>query len=434
MQRMKTVVKHKVVKHKRDQGPHPSAGVADRILSEIKEEEIVAMCCDVINIPSPTGEELQMAQYMQGALQDLGLQVTWQEVEEGRANVVGRWPGSGGGKNLMFNGHMDTSNTGREEFLTGIGYKPHAVVRNGFIYGLGIYNMKGALVCYTHAVKALQRAGIRLKGDVIIAAVAGEIEKTQWGEFRGREYRGYGTGTHYLVNHGVLPDMCILGEPTDMRVVLEHFGSLWARISCTGIYVHTAFCEGREEMNSIRRMHELLQPILQWIEAWEAKAAYGGKKAVVNLGGIRGGHAWRASRTPEKTDLFLDIRVPPNVSMSDARREVQQLFLELERKYPGWGLELETYVSVPGVRMREDHEMVRVIEAAHERIIGQPPQREVVTWCSDASVLTRYGIETVNYGPSSGPRDAEGEKVKIETLVNMTRIYALAAAELCGVQ
>ncbi len=58
----------------------------------------------------------------------------------------------------------------------------------------------------------------------------------------------------------------------------------------------------------------------------------------------------------------------------------------------------------------------------------------MATWCSEASVLTRYGIKTVNYGPSSGPRDAEGEKVKIETLVNMTRIYALAAAELCGVQ
>src|SRR5207253_3813478 len=109
--------------------------------------------------------------------------------------------------------------TCREVFLTGIGYKQQGVLKNGVIYGLGIYNMKGALVCYTDAVKALMRAGVRLKGDVIIAAVAGEIEKTRWGEFRGKEYRGYGYGTHYLVNHGVLPDMCILGEPTDMRVV-----------------------------------------------------------------------------------------------------------------------------------------------------------------------------------------------------------------------
>ncbi len=408
--------------------------VAEKILAEVNEEEIVAMCRDVINIPSPTGEEFQMAQYMQSALQQLGLNVTWQEVEEGRANVVGRWIGIGGGKNLMFNGHMDTSDTGQEEFLTGIGYKPQAVVKNGFVYGLGIYNMKGALVCYTHAVKALQRAGVKLRGDVIIAAVAGEIEKTQWGEFKGEAYRGYGVGTHYLVNHGVLPDMCILGEPTDMHVVLEHFGSLWVRISCTGIYVHTAFCEGREEMNSIRRMHELMNEILKWIAVWEKKASYGGRKAIVNLGGIRGGHAWRASRTPEKTDLFLDVRVPPNIPMSDARRDIQQVFFDLEKRHPDWGLEFETYVSVPGARIREDHEMIKAIDANHERIVGKPPEREVVAWCSDASVLSRYGIETVNYGPSSGPRDAEGEKVKIKTLVDITKIYALTVAELCGVE
>jgi acetylornithine deacetylase len=407
--------------------------LVEKILAQVKEEEIVAMSRDVINIPSPTGEELQMAHYMQNALQQLGLHVVWQEVEEQRANVVGRWIGSGGGRNLMFNGHMDTSNTGREDFLTGLGYKPNAVVKNGFLYGLGIYNMKGALVCYTHAVKALQRAGVRLKGDVIIAAVAGEIEKTQWGEFKGKEYRGYGFGTHYLVNHGILPDMCILGEPTDMHVVLEHFGSMWVRISCTGIYVHTAFCEGREEMNSIRRMHGLMEPILTWITTWESKASYGGKKAIVNLGGIRGGHAWRASRTPEKTDLFLDVRVPPTIPMSDARREVQQLFLELEKQHPDFGLEFETYVSVPGARIDESHEMIRAIDANHERIMGKPPEREVVTWCSDASVLSRYGVETVNYGPSSGPRDKEGEKVKIQTLVDITKIYALTAAEICGV-
>jgi acetylornithine deacetylase len=408
--------------------------LVSRIIAEVREEEIVAMASDVINIPSPTGEELHMAEYMQSALQQLGLHVTWQEVEEGRANVIGRWTGSGGGKNLMFNGHMDTSNTGREDFLTGIGYKPNAVVKNGFIYGLGIYNMKGALVCYTHAVKALQRAAVKLNGDVIIAAVAGEIEKTQWGEFKGKEYRGYGFGTHYLVNHGVLPDMCVLGEPTDMHLVLEHFGSMWVRISCTGIYVHTAFCEGREEMNSIRRMHELMETILKWIANWEKNAAHGGKKALVNLGGIRGGHAWRASRTPEKTDLFLDVRVPPTIPMNDARRNIQQMFLKLEKKYPDWGLEFETYVSVPGARIGEDHEMIKAIDANHEHIMGKRPEREVVTWCSDASVLSRYGIETVNYGPSSGPRDKEGEKVQIETLVDITKIYALVAAELCGVQ
>jgi len=76
---------------------------------------------------------------------------------------------------------------------------------------------------------------------------------------------------------------------------------------------------------------------------------------------------------------------------------------------------------------------VAAVEKAHQQVMGQAPKRATVLWSSDASVLSRYGIPTLNYGPSSGPRDAEGEKVAIETLVNITKIYALAAAEICGV-
>jgi acetylornithine deacetylase/succinyl-diaminopimelate desuccinylase-like protein len=119
--------------------------------------------------------------------------------------------------------------------------------------------------------------------------------------------------------------------------------------------------------------------------------------------------------------------------MSEARRDVQQVFFDLEKKHPDWGLEFETYVSVPGARISEDHEMIKAIDANHEYIMGKKPKREVVTWCSDASVLTRYGTETVNYGPSSGPRDKEGEKILIKTLVDITKVYALTAAQLCGV-
>jgi len=71
--------------------------------------------------------------------------------------------------------------------------------------------------------------------DLVIAAVVGEIEKSQWGEeFRGREYRGYATGSRALPTHGGIADMCILGEPTEQRVVLAHFGTMWARISAAG--------------------------------------------------------------------------------------------------------------------------------------------------------------------------------------------------------
>jgi acetylornithine deacetylase len=407
--------------------------LAKTILSQIHEDEIVAMCCDVVNIPSPTGEELEMGRYMRRVLEDTRLNVTCQEVEEGRANVVGLWEGTGNGKSLMFNGHMDTSNTGREAFLTGLGYKAKAAIRNGMIYGLGIYNMKGALVCYTQAVKALMRAGVKLEGDVIIAAVVGEIEKTQWSdEFVGKEFRGYGVGTHHLVNHGVLPDMCILGEPTDMQLVLGHYGTVWVHISTRGHYVHTAFTRGKQEHSSVFRMKEILDPIYAWIAAWEKKATYDRQPGVVNVGCVRGGHPWRVSRTPDRTGVFLDVRVPPTMPLKEVRTSIKQLVLDLRKKHPDYGVEYETYVSVPGAEISKDHPLVKTIEACHQRVLGTAPKHATVLWDSDASVMTRYGIETLNYGPSSGPRDAEGEKVAIETLVNTTRVYALAAAEICG--
>jgi len=410
------------------------AELAASIVSQVREQDIVQMAVDVVNIPSPTGEELEMGRYMRRAFEEAGLRAVWQEVEPGRANVIGTWEGSGGGKSLMFNGHMDTSNSGKEPFLTGIGYKPHAVIRDSMIYGLGIYNMKGALVCYTEAVRALQRAGLRPKGDVVIAAVAGEIEKTQWGdEHVGAEYRGYGAGTHYLVTHGATADMCILGEPTDMQLVLGHCGSLWLRLSTHGPYRHTAFTRGREAESSIHRMHQALGAIYEWMPAWQKQAAYGGEPGIANVGCVQGGFPWRASRTPERTDAFLDLRVPPTMPMGEARRAVETLVADLRRRFPDAGLESEIYVTVPGAEIAGDHELVKAIDAAHRLLMERPPTRTTVAWSSDASVLSRYGIPSVNYGPSSGPRDAEGEKVAIRTLVDMTRIYALTIADICGV-
>jgi acetylornithine deacetylase len=415
--------------------PQLSPDLSRAIVSALDEQGIVSMGCDVVNLCTPTGDELEMARYLKATWQEMGLRVEWQPVEDDRPNVIGTWPGAGRGKRLMFNGHMDTSNTGRETFLTGIGYKPRAVVKNGMIYGLGIYNMKGALVCYTHAVKALQRAGVHLAGDVLLAGVVGEIEKTQVGdEFTGKEYRGYGAGSHYLVTHGVVPDMCILGEPTDMQLVLGHYGSLWTRIVTHGIYVHSAFAAGHQEQTSVRRMHDVLGAIYEWIPGWEKRASYGGRTGTVNVGCIRGGQPWRASRTPAETEVCLDVRVPPTLPLAEARRAVADMVAALQQRYPSYGIEFETYVSCPGAEISPEHEMVEAIESAHRQVMGQPPKRDTVLWSSDASVLTRYGIQTVNYGPSSGPRDADGEKVAIETLFNITKVYALAAARICGVQ
>ena len=395
----------------------------------IDRGRLVDLALRLVSTPSFTGSEEQAARLMETELGSMGLQTQWQQVEDGRANVLGTWAGPGGGPTLMFNGHLDTSYSGREPWLAGIpGFQPEGFERDGRIYGLGISNMKGALACYVEAVRALQDAGVRLRGDVLIAAVCGEIEKTQQGDAQGAEFRGYAAGSRHLVGHGGAADMCILGEPTENRVVLAHFGSLWLRLSTHGPFVHTAFSEGRRDENSILRMRAVLDAVLDWLPRWEERMSYGDVRGVANVGAIEGGFGWRVSRTPHRTDLFLDLRVPPDVPMSDARREALEFARSLD------GVEAEVYVTAPGAEVAEGHPVVAALEGAHAEVFGAPAERDVTRWFSDASVLSRYGIATVNYGASSGLPDAElGENLEVEGLVKTAEVYARAAMAVCGV-
>jgi acetylornithine deacetylase len=402
------------------------AGVTEIRIDEVR---LVDWASKAIGTPSFTGSEEAMAELMRDTFLDMGLQVQWQQVEDGRANVLGTLAGTGGGPSLMFNGHMDTSYSGREPWLRHVpGFQPEAFVEDGRLYGLGISNMKGALACYVEAVHALGEAGVRLRGDLMIAAVCGEIEKTQQGDAQGAEYRGYAAGSRYLVTHGGVADMCILGEPTENKLVLAHFGTLWLKLTTHGPFIHTAFSEGRRDENSILKMRRVLDAVLAWLPSWEEEMSYGDVRGVANVGSIEGGFGWRASRTPHRTDLYLDLRVPPDVEMAEARRKALEFARSLE------GVDAEVYVTAPGAEIDEAHPLVACLGNAHEEVFGAPPERDVTRWFSDASVLTRYGIQTVNYGTSSGLPDAElGENLAIDGLVKTAEVYARAAKAVCGV-
>ena len=403
----------------------------------VDRDRLVRTAGSLIDVHSFTGDEESMARRMAELYEELGLQVQWQQVEDGRANALGTWQGTGGGKSLMFNGHMDTSYSGREEWLRGVpGFQPQHFIQDGRLYGLGISNMKGALACYVEAVNALQDAGVRLQGDVLIAAVCGEIEKTQYGEAQGAQFRGYAAGSRYLVSHGGVADMCLLGEPTEGNVVLGHYGALWVRIRVHGNFIHTAFSEGQQGLNSILRMQDVLTAVREWIPTWESDPSngYRGARAIVNVGAIEGGFGWRVSRTPHHTDLFLDVRVPPTKLMAVARREVLDMVRGLAQTFPSYGIEGEIYVTAPGSEIDEGHELVAAIDASHAEVFGAPPGRDVTRWFSDASALVRYGIPTVNYGTSTGLMDVElGENLAVEGLVRTAETYARVALRICGV-
>jgi acetylornithine deacetylase/succinyl-diaminopimelate desuccinylase-like protein len=220
--------------------------------------------------------------------------------------------------------------------------------------------------------------------------------------------------------------MCLLGEPTEQKVVLAHFGTIWLRLSTTGPFVHTAFSAGRLAENSIVRMRDVTDAVIEWLPRWEDEMSYGEVRGVASIGAVSGGFPWRVSRTPHRTDLFLDLRVPPSVSTDEAATRALDFAHSLD-------VEAEIYVNTPGAEIEEGHPLVTAVEDAHEAVFGERAERDVVHWYSDASALAAHGIPTLNYGTSSGLPDTDlGENLEVAGLAATAKVYALVAADICG--
>lgn len=413
------------------------ADLVAKAIAGVDRDRLVKLVVDFTNIPSPTGEEAEMARVYHDALSGTGFRSTLQSIGDGRYNVLGVLEGAGGGKSLMFNGHFDTS-FGPEMSDRGIGFRTEGrVVDDEWIYGMGSFNMKSALAAYVVAAEAVQAAGVRLGGDVLIAGVAGEIEKAPIGRFEGRAYQGYGVGTKFLITHGGVADGCILGEPTNLKVVPAHCGSAWVRIEVPGVLGHTAWAD--LETNAIRRARTILDAINDWIPQYRRRHAKGDFAPQVNVAAIEGGWPWRGARTPDSCSIYMDVRTPPDMLPIEVLREMRALVAEVKEANPGLEATVNLYVSNPGTSISEDHELVRHIVEAHTEELGSPPEIATENWYSDAAHLNRYGIPAVNYGSAGRIRTGgagwsalQGEHVHIGDLVAITKVYVRVLMRMCG--
>src|SRR6267154_1890484 len=288
--------------------------VAARVLAAIDEKQLVQDVIDMVNIQSPTGSEDAMGKYMASRYADLGLQVIRQEVEPGRPNIFGILRGRGGGPMLQFDGHLDVSFTGTESFMRGGASAAGARVGEAdgqrWIFGAGSYNMKAAHAAYMAATAALIKAGVELRGDILLSATAGEIEASQVDDYQGAFYRGNGAGAAHAASHGIVPDFAILGEPTGLKLMLGHFGSFWSKITLSGgTVIHTAYTRGLP--NKIEQLPLVIERLRQFKTDFEAKTEYKGYRGLVNIAAIQGGRPWKASRSPDGVSLFIDVRYPP---------------------------------------------------------------------------------------------------------------------------
>lgn len=402
---------------------------------KVDRTKLVRDALDLVNVDSPTGREGEVGELYASKLREVGMKVTMQEVEQGRYNVIGFLAGTNpDGATLMFNGHLDTSFAASEspEILKAISpvYRsepPWGYVKDDWIYGMGAFNMKSALAAYIAAVRGIQDAGSRLGGNLMIAGVIGEIEKTQVGSYRGAQYRGYGYGTSYLVAHGGTADVAVLGEPTGLRLMAAHSGSCWFRISLKGSLVHTGHAAGVS--NVIQQMNRVISEVERWIPDYQAKHTYMGSKPTVNIGSIEGGWPWRASRTPGFCDLYIDVRFPPPYHPLDVRRELARVLAKVEKKH-GVLPELELYLTDPWSKVEEDEYVCLSIAKAHQKVLKKRVEKVYFSWSSDANILTRHGVVAVNYGPSGGPGKETRGTMFIPNLVDCAKVYSVVAKDI----
>lgn len=416
---------------------------AEKVLQYIDSDELAQLGCDLTSLPSPTGQEKAIGEFILNWFDANGIKAVRQDVEFDRPNAVGVIKGDGTGLSLGFNGHTDTSFTGTEEDRRMVAImEPESELKgkivNGKVQGLGISNMKGGVAAFMMAGKALKKSGVTLKGDVILAAVVGEISRTPIGPWQTKEYRGEGAGTRHLLTHGMHSDYAVCADGSDLNIVWTQNGVVQVKIQTFG-KAEAAWGSNREthpmmKMNAIVRMTKIIEAVERWGTEFEAKYVYnsptGPLYPKVNIGGIEGGAPYRPNYFPGVCAIYVDIRMPPQV------RPVQ-IQHELEKTLNATGLDyqLDIYKTLLGYEGKNVEPLVKSAEEAYRHLFGQkikPEAPDRASIWTDTNVYNELGIPAIKIGPRGrriGPRN---EEIEINTMVNAAKLYALMALDICS--
>lgn len=415
---------------------------AQRVLANINADELAQLGVDLVNCPSPTGQELPVAQYMLEWFQRHGLKAVRQDVDPGRPNAIGILKGSGGGLSLMFNGHMDTSFTGTEEDLRMIAtLEPDELLRGSVkdakVYGLGISNMKGGLAAFMIAGKAIKDSGVQLPGDVILAGVVGEISRTPIGPWQTQNYRGEGAGTRHLLTHGIQSDYAVCADGSDLNVVWAQTGVVQIKITTFG-QPEAAWGTKRAthppaERNAIIKMTRIIDALERWAERFEEERIYqsatGPILPKVNVGAIEGGAPYRPNYFPGVCSIYLDVRTPPGLRPVTVQNEVEDVLRNTGVEY-----DIDVYKSLLGHEGHGVEPLVESLRHINEYLFHRKLETEEAGRASiwtDTNVYNELGIPCVKLGPR-GKRIHRYEELPIETMVKAAQVYALVALDICS--
>ena len=415
----------------------------NKILAGITRDECAELTKQLCDIPSPTGAEREIGEFILAWYSKQGIKPIRQEIDPNRINAVGVIEGRGKGASLQINGHMDTSFTGTEEDrLFCAELEPESelrgAIRDGNVFGLGASNMKSGVAAFMVAGKALKQSGVELKGDCFLAAVAGEISRTPIGPYQSGSYRGEGTGTRHLLTHGVQSDYAICADRSGHSIVWAQNGVAQFRINTFG-NPHAAWGMTREqeppqENNAVLQMMKVIAVIDNWAADFEKRCVYqsaiGPLLPKVNIGAIQGGAPFRPNYFPGVCSVYLDVRTPPELRPVQVQRELKETLQKTGIKY-----EMDMYASLMGYEAKGVEPIVDVVKQAFIAAAGKEPPApnpfRASIW-TDTNIYNEMGIPTLKFGLGGKKYAIRSEQIDIEEIFIGAQVYALAAAEICN--
>ncbi|NUR77359.1 MAG: M20/M25/M40 family metallo-hydrolase [Thermoleophilia bacterium] len=362
-------------------------------MSEVAELTADLVRIDSVNpalIPGAAGEA-EIAGHVANWLGRAGLEVEVVGSADGRPSVIGVARGTGGGRSLLLNAHLDT--VGTEAMQSPF----EARFEDGRLYGRGAYDMKGALAAALLAV--VDARALRLAGDVIVTAVADE------------ELASIGTEA---VLAQVDADAAIVCEPTELQVAVAHRGFAGFEVETRGVAAHGS----RPDLgvDAIAKMGHALVAL----EALDGELQAGGRHPLLGSGSlhaslIEGGQ--ELSSYPERCRVTGERRTLPGETPAAVEAELRAAVGDAE---------VRLLVSREPFELDESHELVQTVAAAAGTtgVVGLP-------FWTDAALIAAAGIPTLLFGPAGEGAHAAVEWVDVSSLQRCREVYVAVAAALC---
>jgi len=358
---------------------------------------------------TPEGEgEAKIGAYVAEKLEALGIEVTTTEIEPGRINVVGVLRGSGGGRSLLLNAHMDTVG------VEGMNIDPFgADIREGRLYGRGSQDMKASLAAMMAVAKALVDAGITLAGDLLITAVADEEHSS--------------IGTEALVR-AVSADAAIVTEPTDMHICRAHRGFIWYDVETLGRAAHgSRYAEGIDANIRMGRFLAQLDKLEQELLKRDGHQLTGPPS--LHAASLRGGK--EVSIYAAHCLLQLERRTVPGETVEQATAELQNIIDNLaEQDSTFKGTVKPTFWRAP-FEIESGASIVKFLDDVLGKRLGHHPEHTGQTFWTDAALLAAAGMESVLIGPKGYGLHSAEEWVDMNSVIDLAYVLAETAINYC---